>query len=185
MFNLANRITLVRILAAPLLVVLMYFPQSRVACLAAMLVFIAASLTDLLDGRIARKMNMVTNFGKFLDPLADKVLVGTALIMLVDAQRAPAWVAILIVARELMVTGLRAVAADQGLVIAADRFGKLKTILQIVALCPLLLHFPWFGIDPAPIGEILLYIALVMTVFSGINYLYGFYRNWLADEGDV
>jgi CDP-diacylglycerol---glycerol-3-phosphate 3-phosphatidyltransferase len=127
MFNLANNITLARILAIPLLVVLLSFPN-RFTNLAAMLVFIAAALTDLVDGLIARRYNLVTTVGKFLDPLADKLLIASVLIMLVDLERAPAWIVILIVGREIAVTGLRAMAVDQGLVIAADKYGKLKTI---------------------------------------------------------
>lgn len=182
MFNLANKITLIRIFSAPLIVGLMYFP-SKITCLIAMLVFIAACLTDFLDGLVARRGNMVTTFGKFLDPLADKVLIASVLIMLVHLGWAPAWVVILILVRELTITGLRAAAMEQGLVIAADRFGKMKTVLQILALCPLILHFPWFGFYPGPLGEFLLYIALVMTVFSGANYLVRFYRNTAEDQG--
>ena len=184
MFTLASKITLTRILAVPFLVVILHFP-SKVGCLAAVIVFVCASLTDLLDGFVARRHNQVTSFGKFLDPLADKVLIGSVLIMLVQLSWVPAWIAIAILARELTVTGLRAAAADKGMVIGADRYGKIKTVLQIIALCLLMLHFPWFGFDPVPPGKIMLYIALAMTVFSGGNYLYSFYRNWLhEDDGD-
>lgn len=185
--NLANRITLIRIFAIPVLVVLLSFPN-RINCLFAMLFFIAASLTDLLDGVIARRHNLVSTFGKFLDPLADKLLISSVLIMLVQLQDenssswVPAWVAVVIIGRELMVTGLRSLAVDKGMIIAADTFGKLKTILQIVALCPLMLHYPWFGVDVVPLGKIMLYIALAMTVFSGGNYLYSFYCYWRDTE---
>jgi CDP-diacylglycerol--glycerol-3-phosphate 3-phosphatidyltransferase len=153
-----------------------------------MLFFILASLTDVLDGLIARRHNLVSTFGKFLDPLADKILISSVLIMLVQLQDetgrswAPAWVAIIIIGRELMVTGLRGLAADKGMIIAADTFGKIKTILQIVDMCPLMLHYTWLGIDVAPLGKIMLYIALAMTVFSGGNYLYSFYYKWLDEE---
>lgn len=185
--NLANRITLIRILAVPVLVVLLSYP-SRLNCLLAMLFFIAASLTDMVDGLVARRHNMVSTFGKFLDPLADKILISSVLVMLVQLQDEtsqswiPAWVAIIIIGRELMVTGMRSLAADKGMIIAADTFGKIKTILQIVALCPLILHYPWMGLDVASLGKIMLYIALVMTVFSGGNYLYRFYNAWLDEE---
>jgi CDP-diacylglycerol--glycerol-3-phosphate 3-phosphatidyltransferase len=185
--NLANRITLIRILVVPILVVLLTFP-SRLNCLLAMLFFIAASLTDMVDGLVARRHNMVSTFGKFLDPLADKILISSVLVMLVQLQDdtgrswAPAWVAIIIIGRELMVTGMRSLAADKGMIIAADTFGKIKTILQILALCPLILHYPWMGLDLASLGKIMLYIALVMTVFSGGNYLYSFYNAWLDEE---
>lgn len=176
--NLANKLTLARVLAVPVLVLLLSFP-SRVSCLIAMFFFIAASLTDLVDGWVARRYGQVTAFGKFLDPLADKILVSSALIMLTSLGWIPAWIVVVILAREITVTGLRAIAVEQGVVIAADRFGKLKTVLQMLALCPLLLHFPWWGFDPQPLGLVFLYLALVLTVFSGGNYLYKFYKNWL------
>jgi CDP-diacylglycerol--glycerol-3-phosphate 3-phosphatidyltransferase len=178
MFNLANKLTLARILVIPVLVLLLSFPN-RVSCFLAMVLFLLASLTDLVDGLVARRRHMVTNFGKFLDPLADKLLIGSVLVMLVDLAWAPAWVVVLILCRELAVTGLRAAAMDQGFVIAADRFGKLKTILQITALTPLVLHYPIYGFDPATLGTWLLYLALLVTVLSGANYLYNFYKNWL------
>lgn len=173
MFNLANNLTLARIGAVPILVLLLYFP-GRGTCFAAMLVFIAAAVTDIMDGVVARRCNLVTNFGKFLDPLADKLLISAALIMLVQLGWVEAWVSVLIVGREIAVTGLRAMAVDHGVVIAADRYGKLKTIVQMVALCPLLLHYPVWGFDPAPLGQALLYLALVLTLVSGANYFYGF-----------
>ena len=112
MFNLANNLTLARIAVAPLLVLLLYFP-GRLSCLAAALVFLAASLTDIFDGLIARKFNIVTNFGKFLDPLADKILITSVLVMLVYLQRVEPWIAIVIVCREIAVTGLRAMARTE------------------------------------------------------------------------
>lgn len=174
MFNTPNTLTLARIAAVPLLVLLMYFP-GRLSCLAAMLLFIAASVTDILDGFIARRRGIVTTMGAFLDPLADKLLIGSVLIMLVKLGWVEAWLAIVIIGREITVTGLRAIAADMGEVIAADAFGKLKTITQIVALCPLILHYPWRGLDPAPLGEVVLYLALALTVLSGGKYVWGFY----------
>jgi len=180
--NPPNILSLARIAAAPILVVLLYFP-SRAVCMAATLVFVAASVTDVADGLLARRMGLVTNLGKFLDPLADKILIGTALIMLTRLHWVEAWVAAAIVGREMTVTGLRAVAADAGMVIAADRFGKLKTILQTAALLPLLAHYPMWGFDPAPLGNALLYAALILTVGSGVNYLYMFFKNW--KPGDI
>ncbi|MFW5487566.1 MAG: CDP-diacylglycerol--glycerol-3-phosphate 3-phosphatidyltransferase [Desulfovibrio sp.] len=177
MFNLANKLTLLRIIAVPILVLLLYFPGVLTSW-GALLVFAAAALTDLFDGMVARRQKLVTNIGKFLDPLADKLLICSVLIMLVNNGWAPAWVVILIMGRELAVTGMRAVAADQGIVIAADKFGKLKTVLQIFALCPLILHYPVFGWDPQPLGIVVLYLALFMTVVSGGKYMYNFYRTW-------
>ncbi len=179
MLNLPNILTLARVGAVPFLVVMLYFPGPGM-CLAAALVFIAASVTDVFDGILARRMGLVTNLGKFLDPLADKLLIGSMLIMLVRLDWVEAWVAVLIVGRELAVTGLRAVAADAGVVIAADRFGKLKTIIQTMALCPLILHYPLWGMDPEPLGTALLYVALGLTLGSGANYIATFFRNWTA-----
>ena len=142
MFNLANKLTLLRMLLVPLVIVLLYF-QGPVTCVLAALAFIAASITDWADGYVARRNNMVTSMGKFLDPLADKVLICSVLIMFCTLGWAEAWVVILIVCRELVVTGLRAIAIDEGIVLAADRYGKLKTVLQIAAIIPMLLHYPY------------------------------------------
>lgn len=176
MFNLANKITLLRILMVPLVVMLLCF-QGPVFCTLAALAFIFAAITDWLDGYIARRHNLVSSMGKFLDPLADKVLICSVLIMFVELGWAPAWVVIIIVCRELVVTGLRALAIDEGIVLAADRFGKAKTVLQIVAIVPLMLHYPIFGITLWPLGEFLLYVAMILAVFSAANYLYYFYRH--------
>ena len=177
MMNIPNILTLARIGVVPVLVLMLYFPGQGM-CFAAMLVFILASVTDIVDGFLARQMGLVTNLGKFLDPLADKLLIGSVIIMLVHLGWVDAWVAVIIIGREMAVTGLRAVAADAGVVIAADRFGKLKTIIQTAALCPLILHYPFAGIDPQPFGDMLLYVALGLTVGSGANYMYTFFKSW-------
>jgi len=181
MLNPANQVTLARILAVPVLVLLLYFPSKPVNA-AAMVVFILVALTDLADGFIARRWNLVSNMGKFLDPLADKLLISSVLIMLVFHGWAPAWMAIVIIARELTVTGLRAIAVDQGYVLAADSFGKLKAVIQVVAMCPLILHYPWWGFDPQPLGALLLSIALILTVFSGAKYVVHFFRQVNRDD---
>ncbi|MDQ7032036.1 MAG: CDP-diacylglycerol--glycerol-3-phosphate 3-phosphatidyltransferase [Desulfonauticus sp.] len=178
MFNWANKITFFRIACVPLVVVLLYFP-GKITCLLAMGIFILAALSDLLDGFVARRYNLVTNMGRFLDPLADKLLIMAALIMLSYLHWLEVWIVIAIVEREIMVTGLRSIAMDKGVVIAADKYGKLKTIFQILALCPLILHYPWFGLDPRPLGLVLIYIALFLTLFSGLNYVYKFYKSVL------
>ncbi len=182
MLNLANKITLLRILMTPLVVLLLYF-EGPMTCILATLAFIFASLTDWADGYIARRSNMVTSMGKFLDPLADKVLICSVLIMFVKLDWAPAWVVIIIVCRELVVTGLRAIAIDEGIVLAADKFGKAKTVLQIFAIVPLALHYPLWGMDLRLLGLVLLYIALVLAVVSGANYCYDFYRNTRNQAG--
>ena len=179
--NLANRITLTRIAFIVPILALLYFPNPFTCWLAAFL-FAIASLTDWLDGHIARRDKLISSFGKFLDPLADKLLVVSVLIVFVDLGWVPSWVTIIIVVREMAVTGLRAMAIDEGLVIAADKYGKLKTIMQLVAIGPLIVHYPFWGIDPQPIGNILLYIAMVLTVFSGANYFYAFYKHWKQQD---
>lgn len=181
MMNLPNILTLARIGAVPVLVLMLYFP-SKGMCSLAMLVFILASVTDMVDGLLARRLGLVTNLGKFLDPLADKLLIGSVLIMLVRLGWVEAWVAVLIIGREMAVTGLRAVASDAGVVIAADRFGKLKTIIQTFALCPLILHFPVWEVDPGPLGDMLLYVALGLTIGSGANYMHTFFKNWSPER---
>ncbi|PKN41903.1 MAG: CDP-diacylglycerol--glycerol-3-phosphate 3-phosphatidyltransferase [Deltaproteobacteria bacterium HGW-Deltaproteobacteria-18] len=177
MMNVPNALTVFRIMAVPFIIALLYFPTPT-TCLLATIFFLVAILTDLADGFWARKYNQVTNFGKFLDPLADKILIASVLIMLVELNWVPAWIAIIVIIRELLVTGLRAIAADKGQVIAADKYGKMKTIMQSVALVPLIYHYPFFGIDTAALGFLLLLVAVVLTLYSGWNYLYGFYRIW-------
>lgn len=174
--NLANKLSLLRILMTPLVVLLLYWP-GPVTCSLAVLIFIFASITDWMDGYIARRSNMVTSMGKFLDPLADKVLICSVLIMFTMLGWAPAWVVIVIVCRELVVTGLRAMAIDEGIVLAADRFGKAKTVLQMFAIVPITLHFPIFGVEIWPIGEAILYAAMLVAIYSGTNYCIYFYQH--------
>jgi CDP-diacylglycerol--glycerol-3-phosphate 3-phosphatidyltransferase len=182
--NLPNIITLTRILAAPVIMLLMYLPQYPGPVMNWLLVlfFAAACLTDLVDGRLARGRGEVTAMGKFLDPLADKILIGTVLVMLVRVDLAPAWIVALILSRELAVTGVRAVAVEQGIVMAADRFGKWKTVLQCVACGCLLFNGLFLGVHWGDVGDVVLYLALILTLFSGGNYLYKFYRNLLEEE---
>ncbi|SHK31625.1 CDP-diacylglycerol--glycerol-3-phosphate 3-phosphatidyltransferase [Alicyclobacillus tolerans] len=136
----------------------------------AALVFMIAAGTDGLDGYIARKRKMITNFGKFLDPLADKLLISAVLISLVEMQRLSAWIAILIISREFAVTGLRLVAAADGIVIAASKLAKWKTVTQIVAMIALMLNnFP-FSVVGFPFDEAMVYLMVIMTVASGVDY---------------
>ncbi|KRM15128.1 CDP-diacylglycerol--glycerol-3-phosphate3-phospha tidyltransferase [Companilactobacillus nantensis DSM 16982] len=139
----------------------------------ATVVFIVASLTDLLDGKIARKYNLVSNFGKFADTLADKMLVMTAFIFLVSFKMAPAWVVAIIVCRELAVTGLRTIVLEVGgTVMAAQMPGKIKTTTQMLAIIFLLMHNIFFSAINIPIGEIFLYICLIFTIYSGADYFW-------------
>jgi CDP-diacylglycerol--glycerol-3-phosphate 3-phosphatidyltransferase len=178
--NLPTWLTIGRIGITPVIVLLLYFPN-KATCLSAVILYLLASASDYFDGRLARRTKQVTSFGKFLDPLADKVLNCSILIMLAHWQWVYAWVVIMIVCRELMVTGLRAIAADEGHVMAADGLGKLKTVCQGIAIVPLMLHFTWFGWDLRLFGEIVLYVALALTVFSGAHYFYAFYKHWRVD----
>ncbi|SDL72096.1 CDP-diacylglycerol--glycerol-3-phosphate 3-phosphatidyltransferase [Sediminibacillus halophilus] len=186
MMNIPNRITMSRIFLIPIFILLLSIPfdwgswnignqELPISHFVAGLLFILASTTDWVDGFYARKYNLVTNLGKFLDPLADKLLVASALILLVEMEIAPAWVVIIIISREFAVTGLRLVAAGEGLVLAASQMGKLKTVLQIVAISALLLHnFP-FSYLGFPFGIICLYAAMIITIVSGYDY---FRKNW-------
>ncbi|KGX93105.1 CDP-diacylglycerol--glycerol-3-phosphate 3-phosphatidyltransferase [Pontibacillus halophilus JSM 076056 = DSM 19796] len=184
--NIPNKITLSRILLIPIFIVLLTVPYTGpeysigestlpLMHLLAGILFIIASTTDWIDGYYARKHDLVTNLGKFLDPLADKLLVSAALILLVELGMAPAWVVIIIISREFAVTGLRLVAAGEGIVLAASQMGKLKTWLQIIAASTLLLHnFP-FSYIGFPFATISLYAAMIITLVSGIEY---FMKNW-------
>ena len=179
--NLPNKLTMFRMfLIVPFVALLLggeagWFGNNvLIPDLTALVIFIVASLTDLADGKIARKYNLVTNFGKFMDPLADKLLVCSALIALVELERIPAWVVILIIAREFIISGFRLVAADNGIVIAASYWGKFKTTFQMVMVCLMLVNIPgtevwmpWLN----PLTQIVMWIALVLTVVSLIDYL--------------
>jgi CDP-diacylglycerol---glycerol-3-phosphate 3-phosphatidyltransferase len=174
--NVPNVLTLARILAVPVLVVALLdeTPDGDVIAAA---VFALAAITDGLDGYIARRKQQITTFGKLMDPLADKLLVVAALISLVSLDRLAAWVAMVIIARELAVTGLRAIAAERGVVIAASWLGKAKTLLQVAAIICLI------AFDPAPTWvDVLLYVAVAMTVISGADYFFGL-RKRLEEAG--
>lgn len=177
MLTLATKITLLRIFLVPLVVVLLYF-ESRTNCLLAAAAFAVAGITDWMDGYVARHQHMVTNMGKFLDPLADKLLICAVLIMLVNLGWAPAWVVIIIVCRELVITGLRTIAIDEGIVMAADRYGKLKTVLQIAAILPLTIHYPCLGINMHLVGTVMLYLSMLMAIYSCFNYFRYFYTQF-------
>ncbi|NIO15900.1 MAG: CDP-diacylglycerol--glycerol-3-phosphate 3-phosphatidyltransferase [Deltaproteobacteria bacterium] len=173
--NAANLLSLFRIVIIPIVVVLLIDPGKK-ASIAASALFLIASLTDTIDGIVARKMELVTDLGKFLDPLADKLLISSALIMLVAAQRIPAWIVAIIVAREIGVTALRGMASSEGVVIAASMVGKVKTTLQVAGTFCLTLHYTFFGIDFHFAGMILIVVALVLTAWSGLDYFVKFLR---------
>ncbi|MCI7105228.1 MAG: CDP-diacylglycerol--glycerol-3-phosphate 3-phosphatidyltransferase [Lachnobacterium sp.] len=168
--NLPNKLTLFRVILIPFFVFFLLAPYFEgYGNYIAVAVFIVASITDFLDGKIARKYNLVTNFGKFMDPLADKLLVSSALICLVALNKIPAWVVIVIIAREFIISGFRLVAADNGVVIAASYWGKFKTAFQMVTVIVLILNIS--GEVFAVIGTVLIYISLVLTVISLIDYI--------------
>jgi CDP-diacylglycerol---glycerol-3-phosphate 3-phosphatidyltransferase len=169
-----NMLTGLRIAAVPVVVFLLFFPGKVASSLGA-LIFLLAGATDFLDGFLARRYRIVSRIGKFLDPLADKLLVSAALIMLIPLGRVAAWMAFLIIGRELMVTGLRGLAASEGIVLAADRWGKAKTILQMAALTALILHYPFLSINFQRLGTILLWLALIITLISGVWYFQAFF----------
>jgi CDP-diacylglycerol--glycerol-3-phosphate 3-phosphatidyltransferase len=173
-FNLPNSLTLFRVACIPVIVILLFFPNKLTSFLAA-LVFGLASISDLLDGFLARRQQLVTTFGKFLDPLADKLIVSAALIMLIPLGRAPAWMVVVIVGRELAITGLRSMAVSEGKVISADELGKKKMVFQIVAILGLLLHYEYFGINFHAVGMFFMWLAVILTLWSGFNY---FRRFW-------
>jgi len=180
--NLPNLLTLLRMALVPVFIVFYYIGQGgdQLFSILAFVVFVAASATDAIDGHIARSRNMITNFGKLMDPLADKVLTTAAFIVFVDMHIIPAWMVIVILAREFIITGLRGVAASEGVVIAAGFSGKLKTVSQMIAICLILLdsaigngpatHSLWAIVAGA--GFIFIWIAVGLTVYSGAEYLW-------------
>ena len=203
-WNIANYLTLARIVAIPAFIILLIMvvpekshrgewlalapatPQGKnlLYCLIAAAVFGLASITDYLDGYLARKYNLVTNLGKLLDPLADKLLVIGAMILLVEIHRLPGWMALVVIAREVGITALRGVASDQGVVIAASQLGKYKTATQMPALVCLILYYkiPLFifaEVNCFAVGMVLFTIAVVLTVWSGLDYFVKFWKYML------
>ncbi len=188
--NLPNQLTIFRvILIVPFVVILLasyhwwdwvvslFAYNSAVAEYVALAIFVVASLTDLLDGKIARKYNLVSNFGKFMDPLADKLLVCAAMIGLVEMERIPAWVVIIIISREFIISGFRTIAADNGVVIAASYWGKFKTTFQMVMICMMIVKDAPFLANPshvaifATVTDVVMWIALALTIISLVDYL--------------
>ena len=167
--NLPNKLTVLRVILIPFFVVALMAQggTNETLRIAAAVIFIVASLTDLLDGKIARKYNLVTNFGKFMDPLADKLLVCSALICFIELGQVPAWMVIIIISREFIISGFRLVGSDNGVVIAASYWGKFKTTFQMIAIVLLIFNIPALSV----VTQICLWIALILTVVSLVDYL--------------
>ena len=170
--NLPNKLTVLRVCMIPFFVVMLLLNggENQTYRYIAAAIFIVASLTDMLDGKIARKYNLVTNFGKFMDPLADKLLVCSALICLVDLKQLPAWMVIVIISREFIISGFRLVASDNGIVIAASYWGKFKTTFQMIAVISVILlivRIPALTV----LTQICVWTALVLTVISLVDYI--------------
>ena len=183
--NLPNMITIFRIVLVPVLFLLLLFSPGKLQSFFAGLVFSVASISDCVDGYLARRMNLVTDFGKFLDPLADKLLVGVALIMMIPLGRVPLWIVVIILGREVMVTLLRVISLKNGnTVIEASMTGKYKTGFQIAAIIPLLFHYEYnlglnyfnFSVNFHVVGMAFLYAALILTIWTGVDYLYKFFK---------
>ena len=168
--NLPNKLTVTRVILIPFFVFALLYQggENQTFRWVAATVFIVASLTDLLDGKIARKYNLVTNFGKFMDPLADKLLVCSALICLIELRQLPAWMVIIIISREFIISGFRLVASDNGIVIAASYWGKFKTTFQMIAVILLIVNLPALTF----ITNLCVWAALVLTVVSLVDYLF-------------
>ncbi len=182
--NLANKLTLLRIILIPFFIVCFYIPSLIVntvavnnylipyANLLGLIIFLLAAITDFIDGYVARKYNMITDFGKLMDPLADKLLVTAALLVLLENGLISGWVVFVILAREFIVTGFRTIAASKGVVIAAGWLGKIKTVVQFMMISTLLLlNYP-FEIFNWPVDRIFIALAVVLTVASGVEYIY-------------
>jgi len=181
LWSIPNLVTVVRIAAIPAFLVYAYY-ESRFHSFLAALIYAAVAATDFLDGWLARRLDMVTVIGKFLDPLADKLIAMSALVMLVHLGRVGAWVVILILAREFAVTGLRTIAMSEGIVIAAGQEGKYKTAIQLAGIVFLLLHYRYpvdflafvLEVDSNRVGLALVYLSLVFSIWSAVGYFVGF-----------
>ena len=168
--NLPNKLTMARVIMIPFFVIFMLTGWGGEASKwISLAIFIVASLTDLLDGHIARKHNLVTNFGKFMDPLADKLLVCSAMICLVEMGRIPAWIVIVIISREFIISGFRLIAAENGIVIAANYWGKFKTVSQMIMIILLILHFGGIFVI---LEQIFIWLSLALTIISLVTYIW-------------
>lgn len=179
--NLPNAITMLRIGIIPALFFLLQSPEQTGSLIIAG-IFAVGCLTDLLDGYIARRYQIVTTMGKFLDPIADKLVVNTAMILMIPLGRIPAWIVSIIIIRDFTVDGIRSIASSKGLVIQASRLGKQKTLCQIIAVTALMIHYPFLGIDVHIVGMAVLFLALLLTLYSGLDYLMKFLREIIGKE---
>lgn len=177
LMNLPNWLSLARIGAVPIVVLLLALGEGGyVTSIIAAVIYLAAVLTDLVDGYLARRYKLETNLGRFLDPLADKLLNAAAMIMLIPLDRVPAWLVFLIIGREVAVTGLRGIAVTEGVVISASREGKQKALTQNIAIFCLIWFYPFAGRNAYAVGVVLLWVALVLTYWSGYKYFREFYK---------
>jgi len=174
--NIPNMLSIFRIVSIPVFVLLLLPARPDSVCLGAFLVFSVASITDFLDGYIARSTNQITKLGKLLDPIADKILTSAALVFLVQLHRVPAWIVVVIVAREFAVTGIRAMASADGLVIPADRMGKYKMGAQITAILMLLLDNRFWVFDWHFLGTVAVWLAMILSLISAAQYTIRFIR---------
>ena len=168
--NLPNKLTVARVCMVPLFMVALML-NTEVSRVVATVIFALASFTDMLDGKIARKYNLITNFGKLIDPLADKILTAAAMVCLVELGDLAAWIVVIILFREYAITGLRSVAASENIVVAANIWGKVKTVCQMIALMLLMLKPQIVALCGVNLGLILMYVALLLTVYSGVDYV--------------
>ena len=168
--NLPNKLTVARVCMVPLFMVALML-NKEVSRVVATVIFALASFTDMLDGKIARKYNLITNFGKLMDPLADKILTAAAMVCLVELGDLAAWIVVIILFREYAITGLRSVAASENIVVAANSWGKVKTVCQMIALMLLMLKPQIVALCGVNLGLILMYVALLLTVYSGVDYV--------------
>ena len=176
--NLPNGLTIIRVLAIPVILVLLFYPGKTYQWVTAVF-FLLVAVTDTVDGYLARRRGMVTTLGKFLDPLADKLLIVTALIALIPTRGIPLWMVIVVVGREIAVTGLRGIAVSQGIVIAASHLGKYKTIFEVAAITFLILDGEYFSIHFHIVGMVLFWIALLLAVYSGVDYFKRFLKEMI------
>ena len=180
-FNLPNTITLLRISIVPFLFILLLEPGEFWSLILAIL-FVVASITDVFDGYFARKYNLITTMGKFLDPIADKLIINTAMILMIPIGRIPAWIVAITIIRDLIIDVIRSIASSEGYYIQASILGKQKTLAQNIAVTALMINFSIFGINAHDVGMVILCIALFLTIYSGVDYFIKFYQTTLQKD---